>query len=207
MLAWIARARAALVPPTEQPGAVLVDLACGGGLLAPHLQGKGYRHLGLDLTFSALERAAAHEVVVAQADVGSLPLPDGCADVVCAGEILEHVEDLPGTVAEACRVLRPGGVVVLDTIAATLRARLIVIELAERLPGVAPKGIHDPRLLVDRDLLVRSFAEHGVTLRLSGLRPSVPHLARWLLGGPGPVPMRVVRSTGILFQAVGQKRR
>ncbi len=49
MLHWIARARAALVPPATRDGAVLVDLGCGGGLLAPHVAGLGYRHVGVDL--------------------------------------------------------------------------------------------------------------------------------------------------------------
>src|SRR5262245_38630766 len=54
MLYWLARSRAALVPPAGRDGAVLVDLGCGGGLLAPHLDGKGYRHIGVDLIVSGL---------------------------------------------------------------------------------------------------------------------------------------------------------
>ncbi len=88
MLHWIAAARARLVPPATRPGAVLVDLGCGAGLLAPHVAGKGYRHVGVDLVVSALEQAAAHGVAPVQADLGRLPLPDGVADVVSAGEVL-----------------------------------------------------------------------------------------------------------------------
>lgn len=206
MLSWIAEARARLVPPAPRQGALLVDLACGGGLLAPHLAGKGYRHLGVDLVDSALRLAAARGVLPLQGDVLALPLPDGVAEVVCAGEILEHVADLPGVVAEACRVLRPGGLVVLDTIAATPLARLLAIGVAERLPGGAPPGIHDPRLFVDRRQLRAAFARHGVALRLQGLRPSLPRLAGFLAGREGPVPMLATRSTAVLFQGVGRKR-
>lgn len=46
MLHWLAEARAALVPPATRLDALLVDLGCGAGLLAPHLVGKGYRHVG-----------------------------------------------------------------------------------------------------------------------------------------------------------------
>src|SRR5690606_41467379 len=94
MLHWIARARAALVPPARRPGAVLVDLGCGGGVLAPHLAGKGYRHLGVDLVASALAQAAAHGVTAVRADVTALPLPDRCADGVSPGESCVHVPHL-----------------------------------------------------------------------------------------------------------------
>ncbi|HEX4721482.1 MAG TPA: methyltransferase domain-containing protein, partial [Pseudonocardiaceae bacterium] len=62
MLHWLAAARAALVPPASRPGAVLVDLGCGGGLTAPHLAELGYRHVGVDVTHSALRQSARHGV-------------------------------------------------------------------------------------------------------------------------------------------------
>ena len=134
MLAWIARARAALVPAPARRGSVLVDLACGGGLMAPYVAAKGYRHLGVDTSPSALGTAVAHGLLGVRGDVAAVPLPDACAAVVCAGEILEHVENLEGTVAEICRLLAPGGVVMIDTIADTLRARLIAVSLAQVMP-------------------------------------------------------------------------
>src|SRR5439155_9595600 len=125
MLHWIARARAALIPPAARDGAVLVDLGCGAGLLAPHVAGKGYRHIGVDLVRSALEQAATHGVVAVRADVTRLPLADGCADVVSAGELFEHVPDLGTAVREAARILRPGGLLVLDTLNDTALSRFV----------------------------------------------------------------------------------
>lgn len=206
MLHWIAEARAALIPPAVRPGAVLLDLACGAGLLAPHVAGKGYRHIGVDLSPTALPQAAGHGVLPVRGDVLRLPFADGCADVVSAGEILEHVPDLPAAVAEACRVLRPGGRLVIDTIAATLPARLVAVTLAESIPGLAPKGIHDPALFVDRRELVAECARHGVELRLRGLRPSVPGLAAWIVRRTDRVRMVPSFSTGVLFQAFGAKK-
>jgi 2-polyprenyl-6-hydroxyphenyl methylase/3-demethylubiquinone-9 3-methyltransferase len=205
MLHWLAAARGALVPPATRPGAVLVDLGCGAGLLAPHVAGAGYRHVGVDIGASALVQAAAHGVAVVRGDVTAVPLADGCADVVAAGEILEHVPDLPAAVREACRLLRPGGLLVIDTLAATALSRFVAVTLAERVPGAAPPGIHDPALFVDRGVLVRECARHGVTLQLRGIRPSLSGLARWLTGRADPVPMVAVPTTAVLFQAVGRR--
>src|SRR5215207_4538862 len=116
MLRWIAAARAELLPPAPRPGAVLVDLGCGAGLLAPHAARLGYRHVGVDLVGTSLRIAAEHGVRPVRGDAQRLPLADRVADAVSAGEILEHVPDLPAAVGEACRVLRPGGTLVLDTI-------------------------------------------------------------------------------------------
>jgi 2-polyprenyl-6-hydroxyphenyl methylase / 3-demethylubiquinone-9 3-methyltransferase len=203
MLHWLAAARGALVPPPPRDAAVLVDFGCGAGLLAPHVT--GYRHIGIDLTASALALAAEHGVTVLRADVTAVPLADGCADVVAAGEILEHVPDLPAAVREACRLLRPGGLLVIDTLAATALCRFIAVTLAERVPGAAPRGIHDPALFVDRALLVRECARHGVALRLRGVRPSVRGLLRWLARRAETVPMVPVPTTAVLFQAVGTR--
>ncbi len=80
----------------------------------------------------------------------AVPLADGCADVVLAGEILEHVADHAGVLAECARLLRPGGVLVLDALAAGRLSVLINVHLLERLPGGPPRGLHDPALFVDR---------------------------------------------------------
>lgn len=206
MLHWLAKARAALIPPAPRPHAVLVDLGCGGGLLAPHVAGKGYRHVGMDLVESALRHAVEHGVAAVRADVARLPLADACADAVSAGEILEHVTDLSTVVAEACRILRPGGVLVLDTLADTALARFVAVTVAERLPGGAPRGIHDPKLFVNRRRLVAECARHGVDVKLRGVRPAAAHTVRWLARGRrGEVPMVPTWSTAVLFQGRGVK--
>jgi 2-polyprenyl-6-hydroxyphenyl methylase/3-demethylubiquinone-9 3-methyltransferase len=206
MLHWIAAARARLIPPARRPGAVLVDLGCGGGLLAPHVAALGYRHVGVDLVTSALEQARDQGgVTPIRADVTRLPLADGCADAISAGELLEHVTDLPGTVAEMCRILRPGGVVAIDTLADTALCRFFAITLAERVPGGAPPGIHDPALFVDPKELVALCARHGVRLRTRGFRPQVIGLLRWLATHRGVVPMVPTWTKAVLYQAVGTK--
>jgi 2-polyprenyl-6-hydroxyphenyl methylase / 3-demethylubiquinone-9 3-methyltransferase len=210
ILHWLAEARAALVPPAERPGAILVDAGCGGGLLAPHIRQLGYRHVGVDLSRAGLAQSAGRGVTAVGGDVTALPLTDNCADVVVAGEILEHVTDLPGTVAELSRVLRPGGLLVLDTVNDTTLGRFITVTAGEGL-GIAPIGLHDPELFVDHKELTAEFARHGIKLRVRGIRPTVTGLLRWLIlpgRGTGRPMGRVVPtfSTAVLYQGQGRKR-
>jgi len=208
MLSWIAAARARLIPPADRPDAVLLGLGCGGGLLAPHVAGKGYRHVGVDLVTSALELARRHGgLTPVRADVTRLPFADGCADVVSAGELLEHVADLRGTIAEICRVLRPGGRLVADTLADTALCRFVAVTLAERVPGGAPPGIHDPDLFVDPKVLVAECARHGVKVHTRGFRPQLTGLLRWLVTKDGGVRMVPTFTTAVLYQALGTKER
>ncbi|GLW33829.1 hypothetical protein Areg01_67670 [Actinoplanes regularis] len=209
LLRWLAAARAELIPRPGGPGRVLVDAGCGGGLLAPHVSALGYQHVGVDLRASGLVQAAEQGVVPVAADVAGLPLADGCADVVVAGEILEHVPDLSGTVAELCRVLRPGGRVVLDTVNSTALSRFVTVTLGERL-GVAPVGLHDPALFVSPRRLRAEFARHGVRLAVRGVRPTFSGLVRWLVVRPAsdgrPLGQIVPTfSTAILYQGIGHK--
>jgi 2-polyprenyl-6-hydroxyphenyl methylase/3-demethylubiquinone-9 3-methyltransferase len=202
-LHWLARARAQLVPPAPGTRAQLLDIGCGGGLLAPHVA--GYRHVGVDLSERALEVAARHGVEPVLADAAALPFPDAAFDVVVAGEVLEHVEDLDRVVAEALRVLRPGGTVVCDTINATLWARLFVVTLGERVPGGPPPGCHDPRLFVAPERLRRLCARHGVTLRVQGLRPAIGPYVGFVLGRRSSVEMVRTRALAAVYQGVGVK--
>ena len=204
MLHWLAEARAGLVPMAARGDAVLVDLGCGGGLLAPHVAGKGYRHVGVDLVPSALREASAHGVWPLRADLSSLPVADGCADVVSAGEVLEHVTDLRSVVAEACRILRPGGTLVVDTLADTRLCRFVAVTVAERI-GLSVRGIHDPSLFVSPKLLAAECARHGVRLRVRGIRPAALPLLRWMARRRGSVPMVATWSTAVLYQGSGTK--
>ena len=204
-LAWLAQARGRLLPPAARDGALLLDLACGGGLLARHVP-PGYRHVGVDLNTAALLTARFHGVVPVRADIARLPFPDQVADVVVAGEVLEHVADLAAVVAEAARVLRPGGVLVCDTINATPWARFSLVTLGERLPGGPPPRIHDPALFVAHDRLVALCAANGITLDVHGLAPDPVEYVRWLVDRSRTVTMRPVRSLAGVYVGVGTKR-
>jgi 2-polyprenyl-6-hydroxyphenyl methylase / 3-demethylubiquinone-9 3-methyltransferase len=205
-LHWLAAARVRHIPPAPGPGAVLVDLACGGGLMAPHVARLGYRHVGVDLVESGLRLAAGHGVQAVRGSVLAVPLADGCADVVVAGEILEHVEDDVGVLAESARLLRSGGTIVLDTLAATPLSVLVNVHLLERLPGGPPRGLHDPALFVDRARLLAAADRLGLDLRLEGLRPSLREAVAWRFGRRETVTMKPTRYTGVVFAGAGRKR-
>jgi 2-polyprenyl-6-hydroxyphenyl methylase/3-demethylubiquinone-9 3-methyltransferase len=205
-LHWLAASRARHVPPAAHPGAVLVDLACGGGLMGPHVERLGYRHVGVDIGVRGLELARAHGVLAVRGSVLAVPLADGRADVVLAGEILEHVEDHAGVLAECARLLRPGGILVLDALASGWLSRLINVHLLERLPGGPPRGLHDPALFVDRDRLLAAADRLGLDLELVGLRPSMRQAIAWALGRRSMVAMKPIRSTAVVFAGYGRKR-
>jgi 2-polyprenyl-6-hydroxyphenyl methylase / 3-demethylubiquinone-9 3-methyltransferase len=204
-LAWIAEARMRHIPPATGPAPRLLDMACGGGLMAPCLNGSGYAHVGVDLSAAAVHHAAAHGIFATRGDVARLPFRDAIFDVVVAGEILEHVTDPAAVIAESCRVLRVGGTLVIDTIANTRWGRFSSITVAERLPAGPPRRLHDGALFVDREQLRRDAAGHGVRLVLNGIRPSAVDYVMWLLRRRSTVRMVETRSTAGLFQAVGTK--
>ena len=206
MLHWLAASRAEHIPPAPRPDALLVDLACGAGLLAPHAARLGYRHVGVDVGLRGLELARAHGVLAVRGSVLAVPLGDGCADVVVAGQILEHVEDDVAVLAECARLLRPGGTLVIDTIADTRLAELIAVRLLERVPGGPPPGIHDPALFVDRRRLLAAADRLGLDLRLVGLRPSVRDVIAWCRGRRREVRMKPLPITAVLFAGYGHKR-
>ena len=99
--------------------AVIVDLGCGDGsalaIAAEH--NPAHRFAGIDWSGDALRQAQAIGLTVMRASVsgGSLPVADGAADVVIMSELIEHLVDPDGAVAEARRILRPGGSLLLST--------------------------------------------------------------------------------------------
>ena len=203
-LHWLAEARARLLPPPAAPGAVAVDIACGGGLMAQYLQ--GYSHVGVDLSEASLHVAREHGVTVVRADVTALPLADEVADLVVAGEIFEHVEDLEGVVGEIARVLKPGGTLVCDTINDTWWARFSLVTVGERMPGGPPPRCHDPRLFVAPDRLRAICAAVGIELTVTGLRFAVPDYAAFLVSRRRAVRMVPTKSLAGVYQGVGSKR-
>jgi 2-polyprenyl-6-hydroxyphenyl methylase/3-demethylubiquinone-9 3-methyltransferase len=122
-----------------------------------------------------------------------------------AGEVLEHVTDPALLVAEVTRILKPGGTLVIDTIADTWWGRFTAITVGERIPAGPPPRLHDGELFIDRDELVRGCLAGGVRLTVTGLRPSARDYLLWLARRREDVRMVPTRLTAGLFQASGRK--
>ena len=99
--------------------AVILDLGCGDGSALAVAAGHNpaHRFAGIDWSGDALRRAQALGLTVLRAGVAarSLPVADGAVDVVIMSELVEHLVDPDGAVAEVRRVLRPGGSLLLST--------------------------------------------------------------------------------------------
>lgn len=111
--------RALAANPGAQP-AVILDAGCGtGGLirrLAP--QHPAWRWIGIDLEPAAVhlarERTGHTAAEIREASIAALPLADRSVDAVVSADVLYHVEDDDAALREFFRVLRPGGVAVIN---------------------------------------------------------------------------------------------
>jgi SAM-dependent methyltransferase len=95
------------------PGRRLVDIGGGTGNYAKALRDEGWDPLVVDREPAMLARAAAKGLETVEADAQRLPLPDACADAAMLVSMLHHVDDKPAAIAEAKRILKPGGRLVL----------------------------------------------------------------------------------------------
>ena len=97
-----------LLPP---PGELTLDIGCGEGRLARDLVALGHHVIALDGSPTMVEnaRSADPTMDVRLADAADLPLPDAVADLAVGFMSFQDIDDMPGAVVEAARVLRPGG--------------------------------------------------------------------------------------------------
>ncbi|MGN6392127.1 MAG: bifunctional 2-polyprenyl-6-hydroxyphenol methylase/3-demethylubiquinol 3-O-methyltransferase UbiG, partial [Gemmatimonadales bacterium] len=118
-------------------GLHVLDVGCGGGLLAEAFARLGCVVQGVDPSAESLAVARMHAAgqglaIGYQCAPGeALPFADESFDVVYCCDVLEHVNDVPQVIRETARVLRLGGTYLYDTINRTLQSQLIVIKLLQ----------------------------------------------------------------------------
>jgi 2-polyprenyl-6-hydroxyphenyl methylase / 3-demethylubiquinone-9 3-methyltransferase len=127
-------------------GARVLDVGCGGGILAEAMARRGAKVTGIDLSEKALRVAQLH-LLESKLDIryelSSVDDVAGEFDTVTCMELLEHVPDPAAMVAACARLVRPGGQVFFSTINRNPKSYLFAVVGAEYLLGLLPKGTHD----------------------------------------------------------------
>jgi 2-polyprenyl-6-hydroxyphenyl methylase/3-demethylubiquinone-9 3-methyltransferase len=131
-------------------GKRVLDVGCGGGILAEAMAGRGAQVTGIDLADKPIKVAMLHgmetgnrvdyRLVAAEALAAEMP---ESFDLVTCMEMLEHVPDPASTVAACARLAKPGGRVVFSTINRNPKSFLLAIVGAEYVLRMLPRGTHE----------------------------------------------------------------
>jgi 2-polyprenyl-6-hydroxyphenyl methylase/3-demethylubiquinone-9 3-methyltransferase len=158
-----------------------IDVGCGGGILSEALARSGYKITGYDVSEPSLAVARRHAAIAGvrvryeSGSAYSLPIPDASVDGVITSDVLEHLHDLPRAAAELARVLKPGGVLVFDTISRTPKSYLLMIVLAQNVLRLVHPKTHDFAMFIRPNEMRRVLAEHRIEVReMKGLSPARP---------------------------------
>ena len=93
---------------------IVVDIGCGPGNLYASLNGSPQVLIGIDISLGALEIAAEIGYTAILADAHDLPFVSGFADIVTLNATLHHCENMTRVLTESARLVRPGGMLVVD---------------------------------------------------------------------------------------------
>ncbi len=131
-------------------GKSVLDIGCGGGILAESMAAVGAKVTGIDLAEASLQVARLH-ALDAQLDIDYRLISaerlaaeePGRFDVVTCMEMLEHVPDPASIIQASATLVRPGGWIFVSTINRNIKAYLYAIVGAEYILRLLPKGTHD----------------------------------------------------------------
>ncbi len=152
-------------------GKTVIDVGCGGGILAESMAKKKAKVTGIDLSEKALKVADLHSlesgVEVRYEKIAAEEMAEreaGQFDVVTCMEMLEHVPD-PSSIIRACKKLvKPGGHVFFSTINRNPKAYLFAVVGAEYLLQMLPKGTHDYQKFITPAELSQDIRNAGLQL-------------------------------------------
>jgi 2-polyprenyl-6-hydroxyphenyl methylase/3-demethylubiquinone-9 3-methyltransferase len=152
-------------------GKTVIDVGCGGGILAESMAKKKAKVTGIDLSDKALKVADLHSlesgVEVRYEKIAAEEMAEreaGQFDVVTCMEMLEHVPD-PSSIIRACKKLvKPGGHVFFSTINRNPKAYLFAVIGAEYLLQMLPKGTHDYQKFITPAELSQDIRNAGLQL-------------------------------------------
>ncbi|MBU6382935.1 MAG: bifunctional 2-polyprenyl-6-hydroxyphenol methylase/3-demethylubiquinol 3-O-methyltransferase UbiG [Verrucomicrobia bacterium] len=167
-------------------GKEVLDIGCGAGILTNALAQAGHTVHGIDLSEKSLEvakkRDTTHSVRYTLANAYSLPYPDGMFDVVCAMDVLEHVEEPSLVISEAARVLKKGGLFFFHTFNRNLLSYLLVIKGVEWFVPNAPKNMHVYPLFIKPEEFEEMCTERNLQIvNLQGFAPNLFAKPFWTL--------------------------
>ncbi|MCY4565508.1 MAG: bifunctional 2-polyprenyl-6-hydroxyphenol methylase/3-demethylubiquinol 3-O-methyltransferase UbiG [Gammaproteobacteria bacterium] len=150
-------------------GARVVDVGCGGGILAEAMAAAGAEVTGIDMAGKPLAVARLHaletgielEYLAATPEdlAGERP---GAFDTVTCMEMLEHVPDYGSSIAACADLAAPGGQLFFSTISRTPKAYLLAVLGAEYVLNILPKGTHDYARLIRPSELARAVRKAGL---------------------------------------------
>jgi 2-polyprenyl-6-hydroxyphenyl methylase/3-demethylubiquinone-9 3-methyltransferase len=158
-------------------GLSILDIGCGGGLLAEPLARLGAEVTGVDAAERNIEIARAHaaatgvKVTYLPCSAEDLVARGGQFDAVLAMEIVEHVADLDSFLGAARALLKPDGVLFLATLNRTLKSFAFAIVGAEYILRWLPRGTHDWRRFLRPSELARRLRGNDLAIReMTGVR-------------------------------------
>jgi 2-polyprenyl-6-hydroxyphenyl methylase/3-demethylubiquinone-9 3-methyltransferase len=148
-------------------GLSLLDVGCGGGLLAEPLARQGFSVLGVDAAEESIAAALAHAADTQPrpayrcTTAEALQAKGAVFDIVTAMEIVEHVADRGDFLRSCAALVKPGGLLFVATIARTLKALALAKFGAEYVLGWVTPGTHDWRKFVSAGELSREIEDCG----------------------------------------------
>lgn len=146
----------------------VLDVGCGGGLMAEPLARAGAKVVGIDASPQAIEAARRHaqnqklEIDYRVATAEALAQEGETFDLVLALEIFEHVADRESLLGAMAECVRPKGLLVAATLNRTKRSFLLAVVMAEYVLGWVPVGAHDWNKFVTPAELVALMKAHGL---------------------------------------------